>query len=349
MELPSPANKSRVCAILFPVSDAAHHSTGLPQNEANVQQLCQEAREARLPSPVYSEDNEVNVYDMNQLKAQTQEPATPSWGVILRQTADLHSFTFGAGLENFYVLQHDPVSSDHACYINLLHCQFYPDPESSDIWLKNSSTSVHSVKRRYLGSQASKIGYGESAPIHAGVWDLSLGHGLQFIVVVTSSSPPSSVATTNAVLTQTATKSRRSKKPSKRGTVDHKGQVASNPIAHQGGTGGDRPGRTHHKDEEASSKPLVPGSDNEVRVTITSEDGYRDAPALNPPVNRPPASDVIGVTPHSRVERRLRDGIYVAIKICRRPNIPEAADMWLQEVKMLRALDQHVCKATSTS
>ena len=245
------------------------------------------------------------------------------------------------------MLQHDPVSSDNVCYINLLNCQFYPDPETSDIWLKNSSTSMHSVKRRYPGSQALKIGYGESAPIHAGVWDLSLGPGLQFIVEVTSSSPPSSVATANVVLTQTPTKSRHSKKPSKRqGTVDPKDQFGSKAIARREGTGGDGSRRNHHKDEEVSSKPLIPGSENEVKVPITSDDGYRDAPTPNPPVNEPSASDVIGMTPHSRVERRLRDGMYVAIKICRRPSIPEAADMWLQEVRMLRVLDQHVCIAT---
>lgn len=213
MELLWPANESQVCAILFPVSDAAHHSTGLSHNETNVKQLRQEVHEARLPSPGYSENNEVNDHGINQLKIQTQEPATSTWEVILRQTADLHSFTFGAGLENFFVLQHDPASSDNMCYINLLHCQFYPDPDTSDIWLKNSSTSMHSFKRRYPDSQAFKVGYGESAPIHAGVWDLSLGHGLKFIVEVISPYPSSSVATANAVLTQTSTKGRHSKKP----------------------------------------------------------------------------------------------------------------------------------------
>ena len=85
---------------------------------------------------------------MNQAQPLARDPACPNEAVVLLQTLDTHTFTFGADLENFFVLQGEPTSSDELCYINYSHCHLYADPETSAVQLKNSSTWIHTFKRR---------------------------------------------------------------------------------------------------------------------------------------------------------------------------------------------------------
>jgi hypothetical protein len=299
-------------AILLPVSDAAHYSVSLPHNTANVEQTSN-GPPPRLLSPTPSdEDEEVK---QNEPCIQTQPlSVTPTGAVILRQTAELHCISFGASLENYFVLQSDPASLDEVCYINLVHCQFYSDPDSSDVWLKNSSTSIHSAKQHQLDSQVLKNEPGNSIALHEGTWDLSLGTGLQFICKIHPDQISASLSSTPAEIrrSQKSTTSRDKAAPHKSTTL--------------------RSSTTLPKLLTATSPLLDTGSDKKPEGSLV-----RLVPAEESAV-----SQILGATKHSRVVMRIKDGRQVAVKVCRRPTIPEAADMWLQEVRMLEALGPHV-------
>ncbi|KAK5080453.1 hypothetical protein LTR05_008563 [Lithohypha guttulata] len=63
-----------------------------------------------------------------------------------------------------------------------------------------------------------------------------------------------------------------------------------------------------------------------------------------PPPPPPPEGmvlDVLHSAKNSRIERRLKDGIDVVVKVCRGPTIPKAADMWLQEENVVQLLDSN--------
>lgn len=95
-------------------------------------------------------------------------------------------FTLGSDLGNYFVLSADPASKNPLCYINIYHCQLFPDPDFSDIWLHNSSTSQQTVRRWPLSLDTRFLSPLESSRLGAGVWILRLGEGLLFLLRVFS-------------------------------------------------------------------------------------------------------------------------------------------------------------------
>ena len=181
------ADDQDVRAVLFPLSDAARYSTELPQNKAQIENIRERLTNPRLPSPV-EPDEDFGASHKASVKALAGQAIRPVENVvILRQNKNLHRFTLGSDLGNFFALESDPVSKDDVCYINLSHCQFYLSPESSEIWLQNSSTSKHSVQDWSLQSRPYDISSGHSVPLHPGTWTLNLGEGLHFILYVNPS------------------------------------------------------------------------------------------------------------------------------------------------------------------
>lgn len=70
----------------------------------------------------------------------------------------------------------------------------------------------------------------------------------------------------------------------------------------------------------------------------------QDRPARTlegPPNIETAASLVLGETSLPIVKKRIVDNVAVAVKICRRPNIPGAAVTWQREAVILQGLGRH--------
>jgi hypothetical protein len=90
------------------------------------------------------------------------------------------------------------------------------------------------------------------------------------------------------------------------------------------------------KKGKASHKSLIPKSFDVIRESDTIQ---QESSIQYSPVEEPRTSNVLKATTPLRVERRLRNNIYITVKIYRRFIIPEATDIWLQGVRILEVLD----------
>ena len=204
------------------------------------------------------------------------------------------------------MLESNPTSKDGVCYINLSHCHFYPDPDHSGIWLQNSSTSKHSAQNWSLQSQFYEILSGQCVPLRPGTWILNLGEGLRFLLHIAS---PEEVHSLSMNITSQ--------------------------------TSG-----INRKKSNAGSRTALPKSRGEAKIMMDNQKAAKQSlmPPQEPPdkVSASQGGEIIGHTEHSRVERGSWAGKSVAIKVCRRPEVPVAANMWRQEVQALRILSKHV-------
>lgn len=352
---------SPIRALLFPASEAARYSTRHALNAANVRPFRRKnppLDTVRLASP-----NSSNGEDLEEITEGEE-------ALVLQQTVDLHCFSFGSDLNNFFVLKDDPKASeaeDKVCYFNLHHCQFYPDPDSPDVWLKNTSTSELMVKSTNPGLEVIRIEHAESAPIRAGWWHVTLGEGLQFVLEVFSLNTPASstkaeispsltqrvvqmnarrdadkqaatVVHTTEVRKQAKSDTAMSKTPqdikkmkSKPGTLDTVDQDSSKAALLSQRNAPNAKAQSALQGRSTKTQEL-PKLDKGKQVSL--EHGQHQADSE--------ASKTIGKTLYSRVEKQLRGGKYVAVKMARRPEIPVAADLWLQEDKILKMVAQHV-------
>lgn len=357
---------SPIRAVLFPVSEPARYSTHHALNAKRVRLVRRVdlvPHGSRLESHASSDESDEEDNDANEQEEEAE-------AVVLQQPVDRHCFTFGSDLNNFFVLKHDPDApeEDDVCYFNLHHCQFYPDPDFSDVWLENTSTSTFIVKSRALGL-VSRIGHGESTVIQAGWWEISLGVGLQFICGILSTQAPASL--TNAKISLALTQ-RLVQPPSREIEVKHtaKSDRSPDPVDQKTAK---VPPPSHPQDvkktkgqgsfdlderrmlkvtrlpvplpqnvetTKGQQKPAgqsidtkqLPESYTEKRLQLVTGD-FQEAPDT---------SNTIGKTRYSKVEKRFKNGRYVAVKISRRPDIPIATKLWQREVSMLESLGRHV-------
>jgi hypothetical protein len=140
------ADDQGVRAILLPLSDAAHHSANLPQNKVHIEPIRKKLPLSRPPSPPECEDDSEASHKEHIKVLAEQAIRCADKAIVLRQNKNLDRFTIGSDLCSFFVLKDDPTSKDDVCHINWSHCQFYPNPDCSDLWLKNSSTSKQTVE-----------------------------------------------------------------------------------------------------------------------------------------------------------------------------------------------------------
>ena len=261
----------------------------------------------------------------------------PSHVAVLRQSNITSTFSLGSGLENYLVLQHDPDQNDEheASYINFIHLKVYPDPDTTDLWLKNMSTSTHKVKERCRDGQELQMGaHGGSLAVHKGEWDLSLGPGWQFVLKVVAEEPKAS-STNPSVSSLPSSKQKQSQRTSSRKSQQEAATQKLSKALSQETQQAPQLLQLRKSKKKHVNQP-VDRLKNGSASAATTEHVSKVAEGVSSKV------ELIGVTHNSRVERRLRNEVVVAVKICRRPDIPDAADMWLQELKILQTIGHHV-------
>ena len=273
------ADDQDVRAVLLSLSDAARHSTELPQNKAQTEHIHKKLPFSRLPSPAEPEDDSKASHNESMRALAGQALQSADKAVVLRQNKNLHRFTFGSDLGNFLVLESDPGSDDDVRYINLSHCHLYPNPDSSGIWLENVSTSKHSAQDWSLQSEFHEISPGHSVPLHLGTWILNLGEGLRFILHATSleevRSPSMTIASKTSEINQ--------------------------------------------KKSKTGSRTAIPKSRGKATIMVDNQKPAKQSVLLRSPDKTlwSQAGEIIGHTDHSRVERGKWAGKSAAIKVCR--------------------------------
>ncbi|KIW30915.1 uncharacterized protein PV07_02607 [Cladophialophora immunda] len=306
------ADDKRVRALLLPLSDAARYSIALPQNKTHVDLLG-----PRPPSPP-AEGNGRDFDDEEQPQVLVEQTMrTAKKALVLRQNKVLDRFTFGSDLGNYFVLSGDPASKDHVCYINIYHCQLFPDPDFSEIWLQNLSASEQTVREWPLSSQTRSVAPKESTRLRASTWILNLGEGLRFLLHVF---PLSDVYQPSMY------------------TLSAPSEIVTAPHAPSG----------QKTDLRRRTKPARADVKNSTRKTDdTSLEDIYNSPKQTVTVRQESTAKTqvvgkfIGETRYSRIEEGKALGKRVAIKFCRHPDIPVAANMWRTEVHALKALCKH--------
>ena len=177
---------TRARAFLFPLSQAARYSLQLPQNAAVVQNLLDGQVISYPPSPI----SEAGI---SELIDSTEDLQSTEVYAVLKQSGRLHQFTIGSGAENFLVLKGDPTEQEDICYINIVHCRLYPDPDSATVWFENPSTSVQCAQKIDLEREARTVTKAVLQPkeicvLQPGSWFVDLGTGLSFLLHISKRS-----------------------------------------------------------------------------------------------------------------------------------------------------------------
>ena len=318
--------------ILIPLSDTAVYSTKLPQNQANVKRVDSNATTPERLSPPNSPYKLDGTPEGLTGEPEPQSPNRLSSenAILLCQSKDLDRFTFGADLRSFFVLRSNPASKEDAvCYINLLHCHFYPDPDSFDLWIQNSSTSIQTAEGLSITHSLSPT---ESVRLGPGSWRLNLGLGLGFALhippIVAQAQPLSDsrpTQRTSQVVGRSITKAQSRKRSG--GTKSGAALSVPDPATVT----------SQHKISKAPVKNQ--GSLKQQASKIGDEAPHESTSLLSP--------RTIGETYHSKVVESRFLGQRVVIKYCRRPNVPTAASMWRSEVRALKSLKKHVSDPTT--
>ena len=161
-------------AVILPKSESAVYSLCLQRNEEVIWPVL---NSIHILSPC--EDRANAIYNPGQN------------AVLLKQSRKKEKFTLGVSLDNDVVLEHiDRDSHDQdLCYINLVHVQFYPDPDHDALILYNSSISIFTSKSLTMPRVANIILPFQETRLECGSWQLSIGKGLDFQIKVVSRPP----------------------------------------------------------------------------------------------------------------------------------------------------------------
>ena len=301
-----------VRALLLPLSDAAHYSIALPHNGTQVEQI---RRPPSRPASPPADDVEPQPDGEGHFRAIAEQAIrSAEKALVLRQNKILDRFTFGSDLGNYFVLKGDPKSEEDVCYVNLHHCEFFPDPDFPCLWLKNLSTSQQIVREWPAWSQTHQILSGGNARLHAGTWILTLGQGLQFLLHIPL--PPDAYQLGTSVLKPTRPSDPRKADP----------RAPTNPAKTD----------VHLDTKKRVNPPAKDYTGMPEHAPTSLQESADDVPRVQDVEN------LIGDTRHSRVEKGNWSGKRVAIKFCRRPDIPLSAKMWQAEVLALKILGKHV-------
>lgn len=316
-----------VRAVLLPLSDSARYSAQLPENSVHMEPLRQRKIGTPPPSPLQCTNISEADHGENLRLLVNNAILSSKYALVLRQDKAVNRFSFGSAVSNFFVLKHDPASEDGGCYINLSHCQLYPDPDSSVVWLKNSSTSKQTVQHWAVSSNVHQLSFEQCLTLQSGTWLLNLGERLLFILHVAFPEPP---VINKAVSSLSTASPRPSNQP--RAVRKPEPRLRQQPS---------RPNGNEVKNEAKRRRDMVRREHPRTADQLGSS-------VWSPPEtasNLPPAEvQVLGQTYHSRVEMDEREGRKVAIKYCRRPEVPTAWTMWRNEIQALQTIKKHVSR-----
>jgi hypothetical protein len=233
--------------------------------------------------------------------------------ILLDQSETYEKFTLGSATRNNFVLKHPNSADENICYINIVHSQLYPDPDSSSIVLFNSSTSLfyaHSLTGPYVKHTIAKD---QEATLECGRWKVILGRGLDFEVDILPWTPSEI-----------------------QGDLEI---ISPVPVVHS-------PPKEYQIEPPAKGTFECAGTPSPKRnITTSGPAGHTAAKAAR--FSLPIAStsivdplDIqIGETARTTVIKRVCNGMVSAIKICRQPTTSGSADVWRNEMEILNRLN----------
>ena len=324
-------NRPTIRALLLPESHSARHSVRLAENEAKIAHV---TSYKPLPSPSNScSEDESSIprapsgpnTSRNNTGAEKERDESQII-IVLKQSRFDEKFKFSSssnirGLEtsNDVVLKHPNSENQDVCYINLVHLEFYPDPDCDALVLYNRSTSEFTANS-LLVSQANKIKPGHQATLYRGIWRLTLGKGLAFQIKVLPHAPGDLYHDCLRL--------------SPRGSTLYKklSESSASAVSSKAASKVKSPTMIKSKVVSKSHKIRHTGE----RATIKT--GFAERPQSD--THGESSSLVtVGRTAFTKVFKTIRNNTAFAVKVCRKPNLKQSADMWRNELNMLTQLD----------
>lgn len=332
------SKESTIRAILLPKSESAAHSVQLEENHC-WSYLYTEQETLPSPSPSDDEDDTPTSSPPKTVKTDASIAKTRRGrsqpAIVLKQMRENEKFTFGSSSNNDVVLKHLEESSQECCYINFLHLQLYPDPDSGALTLYNTSTSTFDVHSLSAPQFDDNVLPGQKTMIECGNWQLRLGKGLDFEIRVMPHTPEEAGHNRSLISPVTATTALLAKPIAKAATVGPlKEKIVEAPVPSV-----TRPGAIHIR-----NKTLIADRTAEGATTGSKAPPLRlqASHSLEPLI----LGETIGKTPHTQVFKAIRNDIVVAVKMCRKPEIKSSADTWRNELEILRNLNHVSAKST---
>ncbi len=334
-----------ICAILLPESSSADYSAHLAENIAKVAQV---APYKTLPSPSNSSsEDESNASQTasgpkssRKSSRKKKEREGSQLVIVLEQSRDDEKFKFvssssikGLRSGNDVVLKHPYLGIQDNCYINLLHLELYPDPDSDVMVLYNRSTSeftAHPLSK----SEAYKIKPGCQTTLERGTWRLTLGKGLTFLIKIlprpheevccgclrlSPKGPALCVKSSKSSVAAVSIKATAKVKPPT-------ATISQTDISKE------KSSKAIHTREKAKIESAL-----EVRPRSNSQKKTPQEPLIN-----------LGETAFSKVFKANRNGTAAAVKVCRNPDPKESADRWRNELDILKHLNHVGQRVKST-
>lgn len=314
MDSETSTSSTRIFARLYPISVSAHYAANLSLNANHIRTLKRSLHPQQPPSPACSID-EQDGPSREEISTKASAKATTSGlHVLLQQTRNANCVAMGSAWQNYFVLQAE--ESSEASWVARVHCEFFPDPDSSDVWLKNPSGIHHTIRHSIPGSKIISIGPGQRAPMQPGSWSISLGEGWEFECEILPHDP---AAPSNTALIGVGNNRSSGRQINKKQGDAPKTRATSTDALQQKPKG----------KEQALDR---------VRESYSQLEPDDEQDILGDRRIFPKVAETV----HSLVSKQRRGGVIRAVKKCRRSDIPEAADMWQQEVNMLLAVGKHV-------
>ena len=324
-----------ISAILLPESSSADYSAHLEENFAKVAQV---APYKNLPSP----SNSCSKYESNASQiasgpkssrnssSKKKERGGSQLVIVLEQSRDDEKFNFvssssikGLRSGNDVVLKHPYLGTQKKCYINLLHLELYPNPDSDAMVLYNRST-IEFTAHLLSESEPYKIEPGCQTTLERGTWRLTLGEGLTFLIEIFPR-PREKVYNSCLCLSPKVPAFYMKSSKSSVAAVGKKAtaKVKSSTATIQTDISEKQSSKAVHTGENAKIVSAF-----EVRPRSNSQKKTPQEPLIN-----------LGETAFSKVFKVNRNGTAAAVKVCRNPDPKESADRWRNELDILKRLD----------
>lgn len=205
-----------------------------------------------------------------------------------------------------------------------MHLEIYLDPDRDVLVLCNRSTTEFAAYS-LLAPQSSKIKLGNQVTLSRGTWRLTLGKGLTFQIEVLPHAPSELY---HGCLRLPPRESALCMKPSE-GSVSAVSTEAASKVKPRTviTSNVDVPKKksynTRHTGERATIKIGL-----EERPQSDTQGQYSSVPPI-----------AIGRTTFTKVFKIIRNNTAIAVKVCRKPDLKQSADMWRNELNMLTQLD----------
>jgi len=308
-------NEGDVRAILFPVSKSAKYSVHLPEN--NNQRFSTATDPSFLPSPSNSSsDDKDDIAQISSPEANIHVVKGRYDRIVILQSRDKEKFTLGTSPDSDMVLKH-PDSVKDWCYINFVHLQLYPDPDHGAVILHNESTSTFVVQPLPTKRITRRVQPHQEGRLDCGSWRLQLGKGLDFLICIKPHSP--------------------------RGEL-YSPLLLSENAAILYGKPTQKTTKAKHRKESIEAPPPARAKSVGDEIPRVGHRGVRAAAGQERLESRPPQGDldlgkIIGKTRCAKVFKTTRNGMEVAIKVCRGSSAKLSANTWRNEVDILRKLD----------